>query len=316
MTYSKESIELLRSKYYFNLRELEKVLRISDLLEDIFSVKFLKERLSLYGGTALNFIHFDIPRLSVDLDFNYRHVDRRDWGKVREDVEGRIKEILYLRNYKDESIKINPSYPLCRFDVSYNNCVGLEDSFKIEIGYMRRYPILKKDDEADFFHIGGGESFKVKTPVEGELFANKFCTCLSRATPRDVYDVHRISKQNFNREIFRKCAVIESLMLRIRLDKIDLTRINSISLDTGLENLLRTGERPNFSEIKSSVIEFAAEVKNSLTNKEVDLIERFINRKEFSPELIDGKIFHPQLNENPAIIWVLRSGFNSTSTES
>ncbi len=58
----------------FSVREIEKVLRISDLLEDISNVKFLQKRLSLYGGTALNFIYFqDVPRLSVDLDFNYRH---------------------------------------------------------------------------------------------------------------------------------------------------------------------------------------------------------------------------------------------------
>ncbi|MGQ9720972.1 MAG: hypothetical protein ACUVXA_06565 [Candidatus Jordarchaeum sp.] len=77
-----------------------------------------------------------------------------------------------MRNYKDENIRINPSYPLCRFDVSYENCVGSEDDFRIEIGYIRRYPILKSDYEADFFHVGRDESFKVKTPIREELFAN------------------------------------------------------------------------------------------------------------------------------------------------
>ncbi len=66
----------------FDVREVEKVLRISDFLEDISYVKFLRDRLSLYGGTALNFIHFEeVPRLSVDLDFNYRHIDEGDWGR-------------------------------------------------------------------------------------------------------------------------------------------------------------------------------------------------------------------------------------------
>nr|MDO8079344.1 nucleotidyl transferase AbiEii/AbiGii toxin family protein [Candidatus Freyarchaeota archaeon] len=309
MAYTKESLESLRSKYDFNVRELEKVLRISDLLEDLFSVGFLKERLSLYGGSALNFVYLGIPRISVDLDFNYRHVGRRDWGRVREDVEGRIKEILFLRNYEDENIKINPSYPLCRFDVSYKNCVGLEDNFMIELGYIRRYPILKRDDEADFFHIGRDVSFKVKTPIREELFANKFCLCLFRTLPRDVYDVYRISQQDFDREIFRKCSVIESLMVGKRLDRVDLTSINLVSLDTRLMNLLRSGEKPNFNEIKSGVIEFAKEVKSNLTNEEIELIDGFFGRKEFAPEIIDTKIFHPKLKENPAIKWILKSEF-------
>lgn len=112
-------LKYLSNTYGFDAKELEKVLRISDLLEDIFNVKYLGERLSLYGGTALNFIYLkDIPRLSVDLDFNYRHVNENmDWGDVRDEVEGRIKGLLYMRGYKDSDLRINPSYPLCRFDL-------------------------------------------------------------------------------------------------------------------------------------------------------------------------------------------------------
>ena len=57
-------------------KDVEKIHRLFDILERIGNIKFLSDRLSFCGGTALNFIHFgDIPRLSVDLDFNYRHVD-------------------------------------------------------------------------------------------------------------------------------------------------------------------------------------------------------------------------------------------------
>jgi predicted nucleotidyltransferase component of viral defense system len=60
---------------------MEKVCRITDLLEDVSAIRFLSVRLSLYGGTAFAFVYSDeILRLSVDLDFNYRHMDGRDWG--------------------------------------------------------------------------------------------------------------------------------------------------------------------------------------------------------------------------------------------
>ena len=95
-------LEYLTRTTGYDAKELEKVLRISDLLEDISHVKFLYKRLSLYGGTALNFIYLrDIPRLSIDLDFNYRHLDDKDWGNVRDEVEHRIKELLYLKGYAE-----------------------------------------------------------------------------------------------------------------------------------------------------------------------------------------------------------------------
>lgn len=50
---------------------LEKVIRLLDFLTQINQDDFLKDRLVLKGGTALNLFVFDIPRLSVDIDVNY-----------------------------------------------------------------------------------------------------------------------------------------------------------------------------------------------------------------------------------------------------
>ena len=46
---------------------LEKVYRLLDVFQQIMSIPFLKDRLVLKGGTALNLFYFDqLPRLSVD----------------------------------------------------------------------------------------------------------------------------------------------------------------------------------------------------------------------------------------------------------
>ena len=90
----------------FNPVQIEKVLRISDILENISSVPFMRKRLALYGGTALAFVHFEeIERLSVDIDFNYRHIDEEDWGDVRDQVDENLKVILYTLGYTDDNIK-------------------------------------------------------------------------------------------------------------------------------------------------------------------------------------------------------------------
>ena len=86
----------LALRYGFNTKDMEKACRLSDMLEDISAVKFLSERLSLYGGTALAFIHSqEILRLSIDVDLNYRHKDNLDWGQVREEIDTRLKDLLY-----------------------------------------------------------------------------------------------------------------------------------------------------------------------------------------------------------------------------
>lgn len=55
----------------FGAEPLEKVFRLMALLDALNSHPFLKTRIALKGGTALNLFHFNVPRLSVDIDLNY-----------------------------------------------------------------------------------------------------------------------------------------------------------------------------------------------------------------------------------------------------
>jgi hypothetical protein len=52
-------------------KTLEKALRLLRLLDALRSRPFLRTRVALQGGTALNLFVFDVPRLSVDVDRNY-----------------------------------------------------------------------------------------------------------------------------------------------------------------------------------------------------------------------------------------------------
>jgi len=55
----------------FQINQVEKVIQLINLLNAINSHPFLKEKLVLKGGTALNLFIFNMPRLSVDIDINY-----------------------------------------------------------------------------------------------------------------------------------------------------------------------------------------------------------------------------------------------------
>jgi predicted nucleotidyltransferase component of viral defense system len=127
----------------FDDKTVEKIYRICDILQRISLVDYTKERLSLYGGTSLNFLHFkNIPRLSLDIDFNFRDLKTGDWGKERDEIDKIIKKILSDLKYSDKDVKIQAVYPITRFTVRYKTKDDQPDSIKIEIGYMRRMPIF------------------------------------------------------------------------------------------------------------------------------------------------------------------------------
>lgn len=301
----------LARKYGFNTREIEKVCRISDVLEDLSAIKFLRNRLSLYGGTALTFIRFkEILRLSIDLDLNYRHLDKQDWGETRSEIDKRIKALLYRQGYEKNDIAISPSYPLARITVKYTNASGSEDNFNIEIGYMRRTPILKTDELASFKHLGTQENFLIKTPIKEELFANKWCTLLYRGTPRDLFDVYQITKMDMNLTVFRKCAVVDSLMRgkpKLQHVKIDET-ITKIPVDSSLRNLLQAERflRFDFNEIRKQTTKFSKSIIANLTKKEIKAINQFYELETFRPKLIDENgILHERIEEHPSIQRIL-----------
>ena len=305
------NFEELARRCGFNVREIEKVCRISDLLEDISAVRFLKDRLSLYGGTALTFIYSrEILRLSIDLDLNYRHLDKKDWGEVRREIDERIKDLLYRQGYRQSDLAISPSYPLARITVHYTNTQGLGENYDIEIGYMRRYPILKADTLADFKHVGTEETFPIKTPMKEELFANKWCALLYRRTPRDLFDVYQITKMDMNPTVFRKCAVVDSLMRgrpKLQDIKIDET-LGKIPIDSSLRNLLQAERfsRFDFDEMRRQTIEFSKLMIANLTKDEVKAINQFYELKTFESKLIDEKgIFHEKIEDHPSIQWAL-----------
>lgn len=83
MNLSKERLLAEAAATGFRPDTLEKALRLLSLLTALRSHPFLKERLALKGGTALNLFVFDVPRLSVDIDLNYVGPSDREAMRTR-----------------------------------------------------------------------------------------------------------------------------------------------------------------------------------------------------------------------------------------
>ncbi|MCX6665681.1 MAG: nucleotidyl transferase AbiEii/AbiGii toxin family protein [Euryarchaeota archaeon] len=298
----------------FDSRLIEKIYRISDILQKLYTTEYTKKRLSLYGGTALNFLHFkDIPRLSIDIDFNYRNQQQNDWALERNEIDSIIKKILHDLHYDNDAIAIQVSYPLTRFDVGYKNKKGGKDSLKIEIGYLRRIPILSDDILLPFTHLKTGDEFPVQTPQREELFGNKFCTFLYRyglentGSSRDLFDTYTISKMKLNTTLFDVTMVIDSLMRKEpRLyhrnpDNI----IKNVMIDDQLKNLIQNKYVP--ADIKEKTQVFITKHLNNSKDKYKTFIDTFFDHHRFEPNLLEHHdILNQHITDHPSILWNLK----------
>ena len=84
----------------FQPEVLEKTYNLLGLLDAIDSHPFLRGKLALKGGTALNLFVFDVPRLSVDIDLNYvGAVGTEEMMEERPLIEEALQAVFSRENY-------------------------------------------------------------------------------------------------------------------------------------------------------------------------------------------------------------------------
>jgi predicted nucleotidyltransferase component of viral defense system len=137
-------------------------------LKDVYSDLELANYLGLKGDSALMFF-YDLPRFSVDLDFNLLYNEKQDF------VFKAVRKIL-LKYGKifDEAVKF--SGPLIVLDY------GIEErKLKVEISNR---------DFNDRYEIKNLLGINVKVMVQEDMLAHKLCALLDRNTManRDLFD--------------------------------------------------------------------------------------------------------------------------------
>ncbi len=286
----------------------EKIVRLSDLLLRFGADPLLSATLSLGGGTALNMLHLSPPpRLSEDLDYNYRHLQDRDWGEVRSDVDRSVKDALYALGYTREQVRIQPFYNLGRFHVHYTTSEDIPDSLKVEIGYMRRMPILRTDARLPFVHPVTGERTMVTTAQREEAFANKVCTLVSRkggrSYPRDLFDVHSISQQEMEMGLLVDVFMIDALM-----DGLDLGETRVMPYDPGqVERLdLMTGSKMDIGPVMEGASRFFEKVRTlAITRSWEEFHSEFRATGRVRLDLLENRSsINPSIERHPQLLWV------------
>ncbi|MBP5444922.1 MAG: nucleotidyl transferase AbiEii/AbiGii toxin family protein [Acholeplasmatales bacterium] len=195
MNYTRDSIEKMANESGFIREVYEKVVRLVDVLEFINSNNNLVDKLSLKGGTAINLLYFNLPRLSVDIDLDYiGSIDKKEMLSDREIINKIIISFMVNNNYI-LSKKSKRVVSLDSLVFNYNSCFGGRNVIKIEINYMNRCHVLectKRRIVSPFMK----NDFDILTIHKDELYASKLNALLDRSKVRDLFDIYYMIKTN------------------------------------------------------------------------------------------------------------------------
>ncbi|MDR0830665.1 MAG: nucleotidyl transferase AbiEii/AbiGii toxin family protein [Prevotellaceae bacterium] len=138
------------------------------ILKDIYSDRELANLLGFKGGTALMFF-YDLPRFSVDLDFNL--LDAEQQKKVYDKIK---KIMLKYGTMHDEAQKF------------YGSVLVLNYSF----GQSKLKVEVSNRDYGDLYESKNFMGVEVKTMKISNMFSHKLCALLDRKTvaARDIFD--------------------------------------------------------------------------------------------------------------------------------
>ncbi len=169
---------------------LEKVAQLLGLLDAIRSHPFLRDRLALKGGTALNLFVFDVPRLSVDIDLNYVGAESRA-GMLEE--RPRLEDALQaVFSREDFTIRRMPSeHAGGKWSLRYPTAAGQTGRIDVDANYMYRVP-LWPTRPADSHRLGGWQATRIPVLDIHELAAGKLAALLSRRRARDLFDCREL----------------------------------------------------------------------------------------------------------------------------
>ena len=178
MNYTKLFINELSNKTNFIGYNLEKMVRLLNILEFIFSKSSFANDVVLKGGTAINLVHTDLKRLSVDIDLDYQgSLDKNKAASDRENIISELDKFMTNEGYS-VSFKSRNSVALLSRLYRYNNAFGNIDYIKVEINFMDRISIYPPSNcVVNQFN----KIIQVKIPAKEELYAMKICALIDRS---------------------------------------------------------------------------------------------------------------------------------------
>lgn len=311
MNLSHERLEAEAAETGFGTAALEKVAALLALLEGFNRHPFLKGKLALKGGTALNLFLFDVPRLSVDIDLNYiGAADRETMLAERPKVEEAITAVCQREGLSVQ--KIPSEHAGGSWSLRYKSVYGNTDSLKIDVVYMYRIP-LWPPTLMDSHPVGSFQAQQILVLDEYELAAGKLAALMARQTSRDLFDAHALlTRRGLERKRLRLAFTVYGGMNRKDWRTIsveDLTR-SVQDLETYLLPLLRKATLPDpfdpatWAQTLIAECVAAMEIILPFEPNEHEFLDRLLDFGEIVPELLTSEeALQERIRNHPDLAW-------------
>lgn len=307
LSFSEKFLNDLSEKTGFLAENLEKIGYLIRILKDISEHPFLKSRLALKGGTAINLFYFALPRLSVDIDLNYiGSPERETMLKEKDSVEEALRRILTALGF--EVHRVPGEHAGGKWRLSFNSAVGGTQRLELDINYIMRVPFYGVERKKSFVI---DPELQVTFPIVSfeEAFAGKLVAMLDRMSARDIYDVDQLSryKEDYDFLKLKKATLLIGVCGRKDWRKISLDRLDRISernVNQQLRPLLPTGTGYDLEKMKTACRSLAQRVLRYDDNERA-FVNEFLSKGEYKVELLypeDNQMIE-RLRDHPAPLW-------------
>lgn len=310
--YTKADIEKVARENNYTINNVEKILRLSFILNDLNTFSDFKGKLLLKGGTAINLVAFDeLPRLSVDLDLNFAiNLSKEEMIEQREDINHALDSYCLENGYTKTN---RNSFALDSLSLLYTTTTGSRDKIKLDINYHNRchifdaaetniaYPFSMKDSSLSVAHV-----------AIIELFAGKIKAFYERCKPRDIYDIYSLAKSGIlstteECELLRRSIVFYSTLGNTENPKTleqDISHILDMPFQDIKTQLLpmlhiNAGKYPK-DEINRAVIDYLSSLMQ-LQEVEKQYMEEFF-MGNYAPHLLFDKEIATRLLSHPVAL--------------
>lgn len=311
MKFGADDVQQIASQHGFRPDSVEKVLRLLSLLESLRSNVFLRPRVALKGGTALNLFLFDLPRLSVDIDLNYvGSPDREVMLADRPKLEQAIQAVC---SREGVTVKRIPSeHAGGKWRLSYTTTAGSSDKLEIDLNYVLRVPLWPVTP-LDSKPVGSTVAKAISVLELHELAAGKLAALCSRTASRDIFDARELLRRDdLDVDKLRVAFVVYGGLNRKdwRTVRIEDIAASPAELERELVPMLRADARPSDRDVAAWAEALVSETRAlmgkvlPLEDHELAFLERLNGAGELVPELLtEDPALQALIHDNPGLRW-------------
>jgi predicted nucleotidyltransferase component of viral defense system len=294
----------------FRPDSLEKVFRLLSLLEALRTNAFLRPRMALKGGIALNLFLFDMPRLSVDIDLNYIGSGERETMLAeRPKVEQAIQAVCMREGL---TIKRRPTeHAGGKWRLSYTNTAGSSDKLEVDLNFMLRVPLWPVEI-LDSAQVGPANATQIAVVERHELAAGKLAALCARRASRDLFDARELLRRtDLDRTRLRLAFVVYGGLNRKDWRTLQIEDIGGDAQDLKRElaPMLRASVRPKDAEITAWTEALVREIRELMsavlpfTADEREFLERLNGAGEIVPALLtDDVSLQARIRSHPGLL--------------